>query len=215
MNIWHSNKRAFLFDMDGVLIDNTTFHVRSWLEFAHLRGGQVTEEQVVDWMGSPGRDYVRRMFKGSLTDADADALLKEKEALYREIYRPHLALREGLSEFLERAKKAGILCTITTGGSRDNVDFVLDGLGIRPYFAALLDASQYFRGKPWPDGYLQTAALVGVSPKDCIVFEDALNGIAAAQAAHIPVVAITGTNTRETLEAVHPDQIIDSFRELL
>ena len=55
-------KRAYLFDMDGVLVDNCRYHVMSWLEFAKRHGGKLTEAQVVEWMGAPGRDYIVRMF---------------------------------------------------------------------------------------------------------------------------------------------------------
>ena len=201
--------------MDGVLVDNTRYHVLSWLELAKKYGGRLTEDQVVAWMGAPGRDYIVRMFDERLSDARIDELLREKEALYRDLFRPHLVARDGLIEFLSRAKAADIPCAITTGGSASNADFVQDGLGIRPYFSCVVDASQYGRGKPAPDCYLRTAARLGFAPADCIVFEDAANGIEAAQAAGMRVVAITGTNTREKLTKLAPDRIIDSFRELL
>lgn len=207
--------KAYLFDMDGVLVDNTRYHLLAWQEFARRRGGRATDEQLVSWMGSPGRDFVRRMFEEPLSPARVDELLKEKEALYRELYRPYLSPRPGVVAFLERARRDGVVCTITTGGSRANVDFVLDGTGLRRYFACVLDAGQYARGKPHPDCYLQTAAAVGAEPADCTIFEDAVNGIEAAKAAHIRVVAITGTNSRTTLEAAGPDRIVDSFDELL
>ena len=97
----------------------------------------------------------------------------------------------------------------------DNVDYVLDGLGLRAFFAVVVDSSQYVRGKPAPECYLAAAARLGVEPSACCVFEDALNGIAAAQAAGMDVVAITGTNSRAVLESAHPTRVIDSFRELL
>ena len=53
-------KKAYLFDMDGVLVDNCSYHVRAWLELARRTGGHLTERQVIDWMGAPGRDYIVR-----------------------------------------------------------------------------------------------------------------------------------------------------------
>lgn len=204
-------RKAYLFDMDGVLVDNCRYHVLSWLELAKRHGGRLTEEQVVAWMGAPGRDYVARMFDGPLPAERVDALIAEKEALYREIYRPHLALREGLAEFLDEASAAGIPCAVATGGSLDNVDFVLDGLGIRRHFRCVVDSSQYGRGKPAPDCYLMAAKRLSAPPSACTVFEDAVNGIEAAKAAGMRVVAITGTNPRATLEKASPDLVVDSF----
>ena len=73
--------------------------------------------------------------------------------------------RKGLIEFLEGAKKANIPCAVVTGGPTENVDFVLDGLNIRQYFACIVDSSQYEHGKPAPDCYLQAAAKLGVEPR--------------------------------------------------
>ena len=208
-------KKAYLFDMDGVLVDNCRYHVLAWLEFARRHGGHLTAEQVVAWMGAPGRDYLVRMFDEPLPEARQVELLREKEALSREIYRPHLVATEGLVAFLSDARAAGIACAIVTGGTLDNVDFVLAGLKIRDFFSCIVDSTQYARGKPAPDGYLRAAARLGVRPADCTVFEDALNGIAAAQAAEMDVVALVGTNPRDVLAAAHPTRVIDSFRDLL
>lgn len=208
-------KKAHLFDMDGVLVDNCSYHVRAWLELARRTGGHLTERQVVDWMGAPGRDYIVRMFDEPLSAARIEALLTEKEALYREIYRPHLTAREGLVDFLKAARAAGRVCAVVTGGTKDNVDFVLDGLEIRDFFSVIVDSTQYAHGKPAPDGYLRAAERLGVAASACTVFEDALNGIAAAQAAGMAVVALVGTNPRDVLAAAHPTRVVDSFRDLL
>ena len=168
------------------------------------------------YLDEKGISYVEKT--GTTTDevsTAVDALIAEKEALYREIYRPHLALREGLAEFLDEASAAGIPCAVATGGSLDNVDFVLDGLGIRRHFRCVVDSSQYGRGKPAPDCYLMAAKWLSAPPSACTVFEDAVNGIEAAKAAGMRVVAITGTNPRATLEKASPDLVVDSFAELL
>ena len=208
-------KKAYLFDMDGVLVNNCGAHVVAWLEFARRHGGHLTKDDVIAWMGAPARDYLVRMFDAPLSDAQIAAFVKEKEALYREMYRPYLAPSDGLIPFLEQARANNVACAITTGGSLDNVKFVIDGLGIRDFFTCIVDSSQYERGKPAPDCYLRTAATVGVAPAECRVFEDAVNGIEAAQAADMDVYALVGTNSREVLSDAHPTRIFTSFAELL
>lgn len=210
-----SSQTAYIFDMDGVIVDNTRHHVLAWVEFARRHGGCITEQNVVDWMGETGATYIRRIIGGELTPGEIRALAEEKEAVYREIMAPELVAREGLVDFLEGAAKTGIPCGIATGGPRENVDFVLDGLGIRGYFKCVVDASQYEHGKPAPDCYLKAASELGRPPAKCIVFEDALKGIAAARAAGMRVVAITGTNDAATLRAAEPFMVIDSFAEIL
>ena len=207
-------KKAYLFDMDGVLVNNCHAHVLAWLEFAKRHGGHLTEAEVITWMGAPARDYLARMFDAPLSEAQIAAFVQEKEALYREIYRPNLAPSDGLLPFLRQVHADGIACAITTGGSIDNVNFVIDGLGIRNFFMRIVDASQYEHGKPAPDCYLRTAAALGVAPSDCRVFEDAVNGIEAAKAADMEVYALVGTNPREVLAAARPTRIFTSFAEL-
>lgn len=207
-------KRAYLFDMDGVLVDNCRFHIQGWLELARRHGGKITEAEAIALMGAPGRVYAERMFGGPLPPDRLAALMAEMSEIYRGLCRPHLAAREGAIEFLEGATAAGIPCALVTGGPVTNVDFVVDGLKIRGHFACIVDVSQYARGKPAPDCYLLAAERLGVEPRDCIVFEDAVNGIRSAHAAGMRVVAITGTHGLEELERSGPDRIIGSFREL-
>ncbi len=208
-----TSTRAYIFDMDGTLICNTQYHVIAWQEFARRHGGVISEKQILDWMGAPARYYCEQMFPGLNAD-DYQKMTHEKEVIYREIYKPHMRLADGLRELFDRAHQAGILCAVATGGTTGNVNFILDGLGIRGDFSAVIDAGSYKRGKPEPDCYLQAAAALHVEAKDCVVFEDAIAGIHSAQAAGMRVVAITTTNSREILAAVHPDLIIDSFLEL-
>lgn len=203
--------KAYLFDMDGVLVDNCRYHVIAWLEFAKRHGGKLTEEQIIAWMGATGRDYLVRMFDVRPDEKRMVEFMSEKEAIYRELYLPYLKPRKGLLKLLESARKDNIPCAVVTGGSMDNVNFILDGLQIRHFFSCVVDSSQYQRGKPAPDCYLQAAARVGVAPHDCVVFEDAINGIEAGRAAGMRVVALIGTNTREVLEKAAPDQIVSSF----
>ena len=209
-----ARKRAYLFDVDGVLADNVRYHVQGWAELARRHGGKMTEAEAVALMGAPGSVYIERMFGGPVSPERLAELMAEMSEIYRSLARPHLAAREGLVEFLDGAAAADIPCAVVSGGPRVNVDFVLDGLGIRKYFACVVDAAQCARGKPAPDCYLLAASKLGVEPLDCVVFEDAVNGIKAGAAAGMRVVAFTGTHERSELEAAGPDRIVSSFCEL-
>jgi len=202
---------AYIFDMDGTLVDNCAWHVRAWREFAFRHGREITEQQVLDWMGAPSAYYMNRIFDRDVPPEECAALTGEKESLYRELYAPHLRLPDGLSALLNNARSRGVKLAIATGGSIDNVDFVLDGLGLRDLFEVIVDAAQYKRGKPAPDCYLMAAARLGLDPSECLVFEDAVGGIKAAKAAGMRVAAITATMPRDVLAAECPDILFDSF----
>ena len=206
--------KAYIFDMDGTLIDNCAWHVLAWREFAHRHGRDLSERQILDWMGATSSYYMNRIFEREVPADECAELTREKEELYRTMYAPHLALADGLKEILDDARRRGIQLAIATGGSLDNVDFILDGLNLRPMFDVIVDASQYERGKPAPDCYLKAAARMGLDPAECLVFEDAVAGVRSGKAAGMRVAAVTATIARDILAAEKPDSLVDSFREL-
>lgn len=203
--------RAYIFDMDGTLVDNCGIHVVAWKEFSKKYGNELTEKQVLDWMGATGAFYVEQIFGKKLPPDEVDRLCREKEAIYRQIYKP--VLPDGLREVLDRARASGIKLAVATGGPTENVDFILDSLGLRSYFPIIIDATMYSRSKPAPDCFLAAAKALGVEPSECRVYEDALNGIGAAKNAGMECYAVTFTNPRATLESAHPDLIFDSYCE--
>jgi len=207
--------KAYIFDMDGTLVDNCAWHVLAWREFARRHGRKISEKQVLDWMGATSSYYMNRIFDREVPASECAELTREKESLYRELYAPHLRLPDGLEEMLREERKRGVRLAIATGGSMDNVDFVLDGLGIRDWFEVIIDASQYAHCKPAPDCYLKAASRLGLAPTDCLVFEDAVGGIRAAKSAGMKVAAVTATMPRETLSAEKPNYLFDSFSEMM
>lgn len=206
---------AFLFDMDGVLADNTAYHVAAWQEYARRLGRPMTEDEVKRHLGFTNAGYLAFILGRDPTPAEVARAESEKEALYRDLFRPHLTLPPGLLDWLGLARRRGIACAVATAAPPENVAFVLDGLGIRPYFQAVVDDTQFKRGKPAPDCYLAAAAKLGIPPADCTVFEDAIAGIQAGKAAGMRVTAITTSYPPDVLSAYHPDRIIASFRDLL
>ena len=205
---------AYIFDMDGTLVDNCAYHVTSWQAFARRYGHELTAQQILDWMGAQGSFYMEQIFQRAIPLDELARLCAEKEAIYRELAAPHLVVPEGLCAFLDAAQARGIPCAIATGGPKENVDFVLDTLDLRKYFSVIVDSTMYTHSKPDPECFLTAAARLGVPPEKCQVFEDAVNGIQAAHAAGMRVTVVTFTNPRTTLAAAHPDRIIDSYCEL-
>ncbi len=197
------SNQAYIFDMDGVLVNNCRYHVLAWRVFSKKHGFELTDEQVLEWMGAANRVYMERLLGRPVAEDELAAL-----------YAPHLRIPDGLRAFLDRAHAADIPCGVATGAPQQNIDFILDGLDLRRDFRCVVDPSQYSHSKPAPDCYLRAAAHLGVAPENCTVFEDAVAGIQSAHAAGMRVVAITTTNPRATLQSAGADRIIDSFAEL-
>ena len=206
---------ATLFDMDGVLVDNTDFHVNAWLQFAQKHDRPLTKDQYVTYInGHVSADAMTYVFDRPISPGELIVLTEEKEAIYRELYRPHLQPAPGLLAFLNALKEAQVRLAVGTSAPESNVRFTLDGLPLRPYFDAIVDASMIHRGKPDPEIYLTAAQRVGVEPANCVVFEDAFAGIEAGLRAGMKVVALATTHTHEELADKGASLIVDDFTQL-
>lgn len=207
--------RALIFDMDGTLVDNMGFHHRTWIEWAHREGLAGSNEYILSQTHGTIREITRRLFPDE-DDATRFARGERKEALYREIYRPHLRLIPGLAELLENAKKAGLPMAVATAGDRTNIDFTLDGLNVRSYFKAIIGAEDVKNGKPDPEVFLQAAQKLSIDPANCLVFEDSTVGAEAARRAGMSCIVVNPTSPlEEYVDALHVLHFARDYEELL
>jgi beta-phosphoglucomutase len=205
--------KAVLFDMDGVIVDNLPYHVEAWLLFCERNGIPLTKEVFYKELnGMNSKDTFEWFYKKEMTRAEVEVLEEEKELLYREFYAEHRKPAKGLLTFLHNLRSRGIKTALATSAGPGNIDFIVDGLGIRDQFDAIIGGAEVMKGKPDPEIYLKAAALVGVSPADCIVIEDSLQGIASGQAAGASVVGITTSHTAD--ELAHADFCAPDFTDL-
>jgi beta-phosphoglucomutase family hydrolase len=187
-------QRAFIFDMDGTIVDNMGFHTKSWITFLARHGRSVDPDAFFrDTAGRQGHEIMRSYIGEHLGKEEIATLNAEKEELYRELYAPHLATVKGFDQFIARAKSAGIKLAVATAAPNDNIDFTLDGLGLRKQFDAIAGAGDVARGKPNPDVFLLAGQRCGALPADSIVFEDAPLGVEAARRAGMRAVVLTTT----------------------
>lgn len=205
---------AILFDMDGVLAANSDYHVKAWIEFAREYGRDLTEDDVKQRLGFNNREYMRFVLGRNPNEIEVRDATERKEALYREIYASALVAPAGLITLLESFRRTGISCGVATSAPAANVDFVMDGLGIRHYFKEIVDASHVKRCKPDPETYRLAASKLDSSPEECIVFEDAIAGIQSGKGAGMKVIAITTSYPAEILRKHDPAAIIESFTDL-
>ncbi|MES2934698.1 MAG: HAD family phosphatase [Pseudomonadota bacterium] len=188
------SKRALIFDMDGTIVNNMAYHSASWVQFFKNRSQAIDEEAF--FLATAGRqnaEIMRLYVRHDLNDAELAQLAAEKEGLYRDLYRPHLQTIAGFETLIERAKADGLILAVATSAPNDNINFTLDGLDIRKHFHAVVGAADVKRGKPEPDVFLKAAERCGVSPDQCIVFEDAPLGVEAARRAGMRAVVLTTT----------------------
>lgn len=192
-----ATNKAFLFDLNGTMIDDMAFHIEAWYKILNNLGAILRMEEVKEQCYGKNGELLERIFPGRFSDAEKDSLSMEKEKAYQQAFRPLLKLLPGLDDFLVRADRAGIPMAIGSAAIMFNIDFVLDGLQIRNYFPVIVSAEQVAISKPHPETYVSCADQLRIRYSNCIVFEDAPKGVEAAQNAGMECVVLTTMHTKE------------------
>lgn len=191
------NIRAFLFDLNGTMIDDMEYHVRAWHGIFNRLGVAISLEETKMQCYGKNAEVIERVMPGRFSEEEKYAMSMDKETKYQQAYRPYLKLIDGLDTFLKNARDKHIRMAIGSAAIRFNVDFVLDGLQLHEYFPVIVSADDVQTSKPDPETYLKCAALLGVSPEECIVFEDAPKGVEAAERAGMQSVVLTIMHSKE------------------
>jgi beta-phosphoglucomutase len=203
--------KAVIFDLDGTLIDNNSYHRQTWEKYLEKIGKQISEEEFnANMNGRTNEDAIKYIFGKEVTDEESLKHTLDKEALYREIYKPFIKPIPGLIDFLEILKSKNIPVAIATSGIQPNIDFMFENIPIKKYFDVVVNSAHIKKGKPHPEIYLKAASLLNVEPANCLVFEDAAVGIKSAKAAGMKVIALATTQPKE--ELTEADEIVDDYK---
>ena len=205
--------KAFIFDMDGTLVDNMRFHTEAWRTLIEENGFEFEERKfLVETAGQTNREIIPSVF-GAVSNERLSELALRKEELYREVYIHHRKPVDGLVDFLEAAMQLGINMAVATAASPPNMAFILDGLDLRKYFGAITTAADVKRGKPDPEIFLLSAERLGVEPKNSIVFEDAFFGFEAAKRAGMKSIGITTVNSHDDI--MRSEGVVEAHNDFL
>ena len=191
--------KAFLFDLNGTMVDDMEYHTRAWYKVLNDDlGAGISWEVLKKEMYGKNAELLDRVFgPDHFTGEEKERLSKEKEKRYQKEFFPQLRLINGLDAFLEKAKDAGIAMAIGSAAIPFNIDFVVDNLNIRHYFGAIVSADDVVESKPDPETFSKGARQLGIAPGDCVVFEDAPKGVEAALNAGMKAVVITTVHGQE------------------
>jgi len=184
--------KAFLFDLDGTLVDTEALWTKAIVDFVNARGGSTTFEEILPTV--VGRNWIdidralhERFPIGDTTPME-DAV--ELRAYYnRYATDPEAMIIPESVAFFRRAAETAV-CAIVSGSPHDDVVNAAKLCGIEEKVSLVLGAGEYAAGKPSPSGYLKAAELLGVKPEECVVIEDSTVGVAAGVAAGMRVIAL-------------------------
>ena len=185
--------KAFLFDLDGVLVSTEHNHFLAWQRCAHSLDIAFSEKENELLKGVSRADSLKKILElgpKTISEVEFEALLKSKNDFYLESIQDlnQENLLPGVLNLLEQAKAKGI--RLGVGSSSKNANFILDKLHIRHYFEVVIDGNGVKDPKPHPEVFLNGASALGLDPSACMVFEDAASGIAAAKAGGFTAVGV-------------------------
>lgn len=193
---------GLLFDIDGTLVDTDALHLQAFNEvFAPFGHGFGRDSFVTDLQGL-SNEAISGRFLANETTARRAEVMEAKEAAFRRIAQAGLHPAPGLLALMEAADAAGLPMAAVTNAPRLNAVLMLDALGIRERFKAIVIGEELPRSKPHPLPYLEGLRLIGAKAEYSVAFEDSRAGIAAASAAGLPTIGLlTGLTEAESMAA--------------
>jgi len=205
---------AFVFDLDGVLLDSEQVWDEAREQLANERGGRWHPQAQRDMMGMSSTEWSRYMHDViGLPESPAEINSEVVERLVA-VYREHLPAIAGAREAVERMADRWPL-GVASSSNRELIELVLELLGVAHLFAALVSSEEVGRGKPAPDVYLEAARRLGVESTHAAAVEDSHNGILAAKSAGMCVLAIPNAHFPPGPDSLEQsDAVLGSLDEL-
>ena len=208
--------KAVIFDMDGVLVDNLGYNTVAFNELLFKYGVHLDEAYRKKTRGRSLRDQIQMWREDFGIKGEIDPLDFSKKALaiQLKLAEENIKPDEDLQKLISELKKNKIKLGVATSSTTDRAEILLDLVEVRDKLDVLVTSEDVEKHKPNPEIFLKAAEKLGVNPDECVVFEDALNGIQAANAAGMKSIAfLTKYATKEDFEGL-VDFTIKNFSEI-
>ena len=193
-----------IFDWDGVIIDSSRQHEKSWHLLATEQKRTLPDDFFRRSFGMKNENIIPELLGWTTDSEQIRRLSKRKEELYREIIaRDQISLLPGVKDLLDALRAESVPCAIASSTPRANIDSVIDRLGLSGYFQVIVTGEDVRNGKPSPEVFLLAASRLGIAPASCVVLEDAHVGVAAALAGGMKVIAVATTHPADSLKDAH------------
>lgn len=207
----HREPIGVIFDMDGVLVDSAQPHLDSWQLVAKENDRSVTREQFAATFGRQNNDIIPLLF-GDVDAQRCAALADRKEEIYRDLVRQAPPVVSGAIELIHALHERGVCLAVGSSGPRQNIELMLDAMGVRAMIPVVITGDDVVRGKPDPEVFTLACQGLGVEAARCVVVEDAPAGIEAALAAGSRTIAILMHHPAESFE--NADCIVERLSDL-
>ena len=206
------NNRAVIWDMDGVIADTAPYHLKAWQRVFWKRGVSFTEIEFEHKFGQRNDTIIKAILGKDLPASEIDTITIEKEDFFRQQVERNIKPLPGAIGLIKSLGKNSFSLALASSAPMENIRLILDGLEITDSFDAIVWGREVAEGKPSPQGFLLAAKKLGVAPASCIVIEDAVAGVAAANRAGMRCIAVTNTNSEEAL--AEANLVVDTLEKV-
>ncbi|NLK96784.1 HAD family hydrolase [Defluviitalea saccharophila] len=207
--------KAFIFDMDGVIIDSQPIHFEVDALVLKEFGVDIDQKELEKYAGRANEDiWTDLKTKYNLKQAVPEIieyLLSKKIQIFKESKNGPI---EGIIELIQKLDEAKIPMAVASSSPRALIETVMEMFNIRDYFAYIISGDEVRKSKPEPDIYLTAARKMNVEPKDCVVLEDTKNGVMAAKAAGMKCIGFHNPNSGDQ-DLSKADVIVESIRDVI
>jgi len=206
---------GFIFDWDGVVVDSSALHEKSWMALGQEIGLPLPPNHFKQGFGKRNEIIIAEILKWTEDGQQIKLWGDRKEELYREFAKETgIQMLTGIKDFLQEMQRHQIPAVIGTSTGKENIALAFEQLGIGNFFIGAICSEDVTRGKPDPEVFLKAAKLLQLPPAQCVVFEDSTHGIKAARAGGMKAVAIRTSQTATDLFQAGAHMLFDTPKEL-
>lgn len=194
------NKKAIVFDIDGLMVDTEVYYTKSWQMGLEKYGKTISDEEVHSYSGLNWRIVSKKLAEKYQDEELAQKVVEEREVILHDVIEQgKIETKPYAREMLNWAKDAGYRLAVASSGKKVRARRILEKLELLPYFEFCIYGDDVERNKPYPDCYIEATERLGLPSDEVVAVEDSLTGARAATAANLDVIIVPDANLHDEL----------------
>ena len=204
-------KKGIIFDMDGTIVDSLPYHYEAWKIFFKENKVENFSEKLKDYKGGGTLDLLTTVLGNNYSKKELKSMVDDKEIIFRDIYKNNVIPIEGFIQMLESIKSQKILVGLASNAIRENVKMILNELKIYNEFESIICGDEVENGKPNPEMFNKTAKIFKLDKKDCLIFEDSIEGLQGAVNSGIDAIGVKSSSSDKILKSAGAKATIKNY----
>ena len=192
-------KKGIIFDMDGTIVDSLPYHYKAWKIFFRENKVENFSEKLKEYKGGGTLDLMTAVYGDKYSRNELKIMTDDKEIIFRQIYKNNVEPIKGFMKMFEFVKSKKILVGLASNAIRKNVKMILNELKIYEEFDSIICGDEVKKGKPNPEMFDETVNRFKLKKKECLIFEDSVEGVSAAVNSKIDVIGLTSSTSGKVL----------------